>query len=983
MNLIREYSSIVKSKDLNRLVDFLRPLDKSEREELLPRLTEFEEHYNVVQKLSANTYGFRGDWADIIMLEASALIIADRRFYEKRHWSISVEVFDAIAPWGIPGWIDSYVKAKGADAFRSSNPFSLWSYDRMMTWVEKGYISMPATATIAQLLSLAVRDVEVLGRREVTLGEHFWYLFDYDGSQAQIDTHSFEDGWKKIEPYSAIKPLLESGRLDRQRLLSEAVAASNKGLKRDLGGWFAGMVAMADPTADEVSALQEAMFAVFTSPHPRPVGVMLDVLRRIADDSRFAAYDFLMQSAAIFASGVKTNISKAITLVAKLSGTGRVAAADIAAALSVVFINPDETLQIKAAKVIAKAGILGDAEAISVILSPYAQTMMSTARGLLAGLINMDGAESATDTADSSIDGETGDECGCPAPLVPFEPVRTFDDFLFLSSKVLESPSVTEVDMFIEASLRFGLEGGGYELSRLEPVLLMADANVRTYRPGVLGRMVARYIMAYCRVLIARYPREASRLAEVCGQAKIDNKPFSRLRCCDIMRPTKAVMQHVLDVLEPPATVADSDVPASKGFFSRLFRRRKKERLEEIPVVGPVSLPEVQDVDRVLLSTMTHRPGYVSPEALVRRLGVYVDGLSEPDTLDMQIAISRLAPVDCSDALTAVGAWPDCEIKRLMTFLLGPADARPCGPYDHRAWWIMAGLVKSPSTVYREFDTVGSREYLTGGFKWEVLRESRTYYGSKYISHILRLDGADKVVPGFLIDEPLLVDIVFRGIPDDIYDISEPDLDQVIWQIPSAPESLLASWTNSGFSDSSDTQTATVAVRHAALRVLGELRHGWNEPSYLLLAAGMLTADSTSRAFAAGVWARRVSCGEMDDALLGSMLGRIEAGEWSPLKRFTDLMAQHMCGHGAIHDRALARLLVAMVGGMALKPLPGTRNLLTALRELLDSTGLRIESPATVSRLESWSANSALRSVVGTLLTKYCVAECTGSGEVG
>ena len=81
-----------------------------------------------------------------------------------------------------------------------------------------------------------------------------------------------------------------------------------------------------------------------------------------------------------------------------------------------------------------------------------------------------------------------------------------------------------------------------------------------------------------------------------------------------------------------------------------------------------------------LLSTPTHRPTWIDPSVLVSRLSEYQKKGIKPDSLDFQIALSRVALDDTDEAVWSVEQALAGEYRELLLFLFKP-EARPKGAF--------------------------------------------------------------------------------------------------------------------------------------------------------------------------------------------------------------------------------------------------------------------------------------------------------------
>ena len=92
--------------------------------------------------------------------------------------------------------------------------------------------------------------------------------------------------------------------------------------------------------------------------------------------------------------------------------------------------------------------------------------------------------------------------------------------------------------------------------------------------------------------------------------------------------------------------------------------------------------------------------------------------MPKPDDMDMQNSTFTSGTGSSSQELPLLLRSLKGEYRHLLTFLLGEKDVLPQPPFNHPSWWMMAGLMKSPETIYSEFKDFSynksPREFLTG-----------------------------------------------------------------------------------------------------------------------------------------------------------------------------------------------------------------------------------------------------------------------------
>ena len=318
---------------------------------------------------------------------------------------------------------------------------------------------------------------------------------------------------------------------------------------------------------------------------------------------------------------------------------------------------------------------------------------------------------------------------------------------------------------------------------------------------------------------------------------------------------------------------------------------------------------------------------------------------------------------------------------------LGEKDVLPQPPFNHPSWWMMAGLMKSPETIYSEFKDFSynksPREFLTGNFKWRTYQytDSYTDYNKKTVewlcsnltfdipesenSHIINKDKYNERVSYYSYDpHPLLVEM-YPQI--ERFDDIQNDLPRLAWLTPNIPEPLLVWCIRSAIYAPTLNEVREAGITQAAIEALHQLRHTWHEVSYLLEATCMLVSDKTSRSYAAEIWIERVGQGCINSGRIGSILSSHQHTGWGPLKRLTDLIQQQMINVSPLHNRELEKLIVAMLAGLPEKPVKDLKKLLEIYAELLSINHSKAEDKHVLHLLDAWKGVPNLKKAVANI----------------
>lgn len=379
-----------------------------------------------------------------------------------------------------------------------------------------------------------------------------------------------------------------------------------------------------------------------------------------------------------------------------------------------------------------------------------------------------------------------------------------------------------------------------------------------------------------------------------------------------------------------------------------------------------------------LLSTPTHRPAWIDPVVLVSRLAEYQKKGVKPDSLDFQIAVSRVALDDTDEAVRLVEQEMTGEYRELLLFLFR-SEARPKEPFTSQAVWMTAALVKSPDTVYEEFKdfpySAVNRAYLTGDIPCDVFTFEKPF---GKVDRILQLiPPASKNVAikwrfgGYALYMayqpcsriPLLVE-TFWKVP-----LRERDLKRFLLLSPNAPRIWLALLVRDRVRDAYWNDLELARLNLVALETLRELDLEWRGGMALTyLAVCLLSIDRPVRLCAADLWGELVEKGLIDNVVLGRVLGKLQSLEWAPVQRISGLVVEMLINRSPFHNKELSVLFVSFLSCLPENPLKDLKRLLEVFSELQTVNNWpKVKDAPLLSLLEAWKKNSKLTEVIESL----------------
>ena len=278
-------------KILIPFVKRLLELPMKERRKLLPVIRD-------LQWIKSKFAGFSSETtcsaARAHFLSAVQFVCANKREMDMAY-HVKFDMLCKLLPLYYPTWLTDFINDD-----KTWFNFDL-NYEQLMQLMDMGYLKEIAPSRIAHVLPWITRirnkepkgndtfNSELLLKRDITLKEHIWTIFEYESSTGYQDDCAKEAYKKGVTARdesisAALYRFSLDGHLDRERLLKATLATFHRSFKKDMAGWFAGFFETLQPTTGELLSLQEEMMQIFTSSYTKPVNVMLQQLKNIASE---------------------------------------------------------------------------------------------------------------------------------------------------------------------------------------------------------------------------------------------------------------------------------------------------------------------------------------------------------------------------------------------------------------------------------------------------------------------------------------------------------------------------------------------------------------------------------------------------------------------------------------------------------------------------------------------------------------------------
>ena len=242
------------------LTPFLQSLTEAEKLTLIPYLQvlnqEYLEYYG-----QGYTRGRRATDAQVRILGLASFVCLDRESFEKinvHYQVLSENVLDAVLPWYCPAWFSDYVNHYAANHYLPT----CFSYDYLIRLLQKGWVR-PQEEVVTQFLPQLIYELrdhqwvycpENLTRHAIALEQHLWYLFRHETNINWSDRYLLygEQDQSETDWKCTLKLLADGGKISRQRLLRETIAAASRPFNKALHQWFIDLLRYLEPTPEEL-----------------------------------------------------------------------------------------------------------------------------------------------------------------------------------------------------------------------------------------------------------------------------------------------------------------------------------------------------------------------------------------------------------------------------------------------------------------------------------------------------------------------------------------------------------------------------------------------------------------------------------------------------------------------------------------------------------------------------------------------------------
>ncbi len=978
--LTNELEDIVKKE--KDIIPFLKKLTPSDKKTLVPFLKKFKEkifeQYTIEKKTEwgvSYSYEHTHTEKQRALVDKACFVCFNKTdtkkaFFNVSSLSVSDDYLENIIPWYTPKWY--------GDLINENIPWEL-SYEKTMQ-LYKDDLLEPSHELILNKLPNAIVEYEwknnkrlnfyrpdVLHQHKETLNEHIWFLFEEESSINNYYNYLHLENYKGgndiwIDTFSN---LIDKNKLNRKKVLIATIYSSTKGFNKTLSGWFFDLLIKLDPTADEILSLQNEFFAALNSPYSKVINTVLKYFKVVANQKKFKHTIFIENASILLNSETKSVVNSTLMILDKIVKTHKTSKVSVCKKAAEALINVDEKIQLRAAKIIEKHGDSKKQELLEEI-GLYADSLFHTSKEVLKDYIVAD-----TEIEDDVLEVEETKFLIDENKLPNYE---TLDDLIFFVSQAIDNNEVYHIDLLLSYLPKLNTLLNKDNVIKLEPIFKRSLDLSLSYdgwnsQIGSLESEAAYYLNDFAEILMKQYPIELQSFRKTKDQ-KIKKLKQDRYYNSHYKENLKEIEHQ---------TIPDHIYQIHHFLFIKSKSLIKKG----------LSLD--------LLSTPTHVTCWIDPVVLVDRIISYQHNNEEINLYDFQIALGRL-PLHEKPAEIAknIDRIKDESIKEVLKYhfdLLEIQDSTISRP----ELWLQSVLSRNKEKEIAYFQKYVSNplQKEKGNYNWDCTLRDHFYKeydyatGKQVQKKMVRKElkftdfNLQKTEPEPIISsiksifnkrkKPIKVSSIYEYMhfkKQKYYTTIQPNDDvKFLLLSPNNPSMFLSNVIHNNLKESTFFDESSKKNMINLLKGLYEIWHrsDYKESTYLFLATGLLCSDKVARELASEIWIKANSEQKINNILLGEIIGRLEFGEYAPLKRFTDLLTANLFNVTKMHNKSLFILLGNIISNMNRIPIRGVKKLLEIFLELKHGFPQIEISELLKEKLSQWKETKTLNPIINSI----------------
>ncbi|WP_203256195.1 DUF6493 family protein [Hyunsoonleella ulvae] len=977
--LEKELETIVlKERDI---IPFLKKLTPKDKKELVPFLRAFRKEvfgYKIVKEKSKfgifESYKPSHTETQRELTNKACFVCFNKSDAKKAglaHSCTDDYYLENIIPWYLPKWY--------GDLINEELPWHV-NYDKLMVLFKKGLLQPSQSLIVAKLPNAIVENKreknknrnfykpEVLHKYKETLDEHIWFLFEEESTINNYYNYLHLENYKGGNDIwiDTIANLTDENKLDRKRVLIATIYSSTKGFNKTLSGWFFDLLIKLSPSQDEILNLQDEFFTALNSPHSKVINTVLKYFKLVANHKKFKHEVFVENASILLNSETKSVVNSTLMILDKIAKTHKAFNIFVCEKAAEALINVDEKIQLRAAKIIEKYGDPKKQELFDEV-NLYADSLFHSSREILKAYI-----ETSEEVEEEIYDIEETEILSIETELPKLE---SLDDLIFFVSQSIDNNEVYHIDLLLSYLPKLYPLLNKDNVAKLEPIFKRSfDLSMNfdwNSRIGNLESEAAYYINDFAEILMKEYPSELASFKKAKTQ-KI--KKF---------KEDRYYSSHYKERLRQ---IENQPIPDYIYQIHHFLFIKSKSLIKKGLTLD-------------LMSTPTHAPCWIAPNTLIDRIISYEKSNEEINRYDFQIAMGRLPINEYSfDIIENINMIKDIDIKKVLKYHLNQLKIQDVD-ISRPELWLQSVLSRNDAEEIKYFQKylVNPLNKEMGFYNWEC--KPRDIYHNRYdyskgkqgsreflrTSKELKFKDfnnqkseSESIVSSIIgVFNKKKKKIKVSSIYDYMYfkkqkyytTIHPHDDVKFLFLLPNNPSMFLSHVIHNNLKESTFFDETSKKNMVNLLKGLYEIwyRNDFKESTYLFLATGLLCSHKVARELAAEIWIKANSENKINNLLLGQILGKLELGEYAPLKRFTDLLTANLFNISKKHNDALLSLLDNMIGNMNDEPIRGVKKLLEIFVELKLSSPKVELSQLSKDKLEKWEEVKTLKTTIGKL----------------
>lgn len=470
---------------------------------------------------------------------------------------------------------------------------------------------------------------------------------------------------------------------------------------------------------------------------------------------------------------------------------------------------------------------------------------------------------------------------------------ETINDFLHFASQVIDNNEEYHLDLLLTYLPKFNTLIDKNNVANLEPVLLHTFNLSTRFPSGVksLEAELAYYLNDFGEILLEKYPAQLANLKKVKHEIikKYKSKNFY----------TKLYKHYIKELEKQLAPIERRTISKYTHQIYRTLFIKSKSLIKQNRTLG-------------LLSTPTHAPCWIHPKVFLDRLISYEESKTEFNLYDFQIAIGRLPIIDRPKKylIAHIEQLSNNEIKEILQYHFGILAIQSTTISQPELWL--------QSVLSRNIDS--EIAYFKKQINSSLSKETGNYSTAK--AHT-------KTGKSIKLNSIYQYNHIQR---EQSYDNEA----KFLFLSPNNPSAFLHYFSHNHLRTSTLSYENDKKQTIHLLKALNQIwyKSNYSQPTYLFLAKCLLCSYKVARELAAEIWINAHTENNMNNVLLGQILGKLQVNEYAPHKRFTDLISAYLFHISTSHNQALLSLLDAMLSQMNEVPQKNLKKLLVLFSDL-------------------------------------------------